>query len=56
MSKKIISLKIFADELESRLKAGQTVDCCHDELIRLADIIRNKLPNETIEVEWKDKL
>jgi len=54
MSKKTITLKNFADELENRLKGGKTVDCCHDELIRLADIIRKKIPNETIEVEWKD--
>lgn len=54
MSQQTISLKVFADELESRLKAGKTIDCCREELIRLADIIRKKLPNETIEVEWKD--
>ena len=54
MSKKTITLKQFADELELRLKAGKTIDCCHDELIRLAQIVREKLPGETIEVDWKE--
>jgi hypothetical protein len=54
MAKKTITLKEFADELELRLKGGKSVDCCHDELINLAKIIRTKLPNEKIEVDWKN--
>jgi hypothetical protein len=54
MAKKTITLKEFADELELRLKGGKSVDCCHDELIALAKIIRTKLPNENIEVNWKN--
>jgi hypothetical protein len=54
MAKKKITLKEFADELELRLKAGKTVDCCKQELINLAGIIRKKLPGEVIEVDWKE--
>ncbi len=54
MAKKNITLKEFADELELRLKAGKTIDCCKQELITLAGIIRTKLPQEIIEVDWKE--
>jgi hypothetical protein len=54
MSKKTITLKQFADELELRLNAGKTIDCCRDELIKLVQIVREKLPSETIEVDWKE--
>ena len=54
MAKKTITLKVFADELVSRLNKGQTVDCCKAELINLAKIVKEKLGDETIEVNWKD--
>jgi len=54
MSEKNITLSEFADELVTRLNQGKTVDCCKAELLRLAEIIKKKLPGETIRVEWKD--
>lgn len=54
MTEKNITLAEFADELVVRLNQGKTVDCCKEELIRLAEIIKKKLPGETIRVEWKD--
>jgi len=54
MSKKEITIGEFADELISRLNAGQTVDCCKEELINLARIVKDKIASEKIEVEWKD--
>jgi len=54
MGKRIITIKEFADELEARLNKNQTVDCCKTELINLASIIRNKIGDEKIEVDWKD--
>ncbi len=54
MSQKEITLTQFADELKARLSKGKTVDCCKDELIRLSEIIKNKIPQEKITVSWKD--
>ena len=54
MSKKVITIREFADELETRLKDGRTVDCCKTELLNLAEIIRHKIGDEKIEVDWKD--
>ncbi len=52
--KKEITLSEFADELKVRLNKGKTVDCCKEELLSLADIIKEKLGNEKITVNWKD--
>ena len=54
MSEKIITIREFADELEKRLKNGKTVDCCKEELLNLAVLIRDKIGDETIKVHWKD--
>ncbi len=54
MSQKEITLTQFADELKTRLMDGKTVDCCKDELVRLAEIIKEKIPGEKITVTWKD--
>jgi len=54
MAQKEITLAEFADELTARLNAGQTIDCCKDELLRLAVIIKDKIGTEKIMVEWKD--
>ncbi len=50
---KEITLAEFADELTTRLNGGKTVDCCKAELLRLADILKAKIPNERILVNWK---
>lgn len=52
--KKTIDLETFAKELRERLNQDKTVDCCKEELLNLADIIEKKLPQEKIEVTWKD--
>ena len=51
---KNITIAEFAAELKTRLEKGKTVDCCKDELLRLADIITEKIGNEKILVTWKD--
>ena len=51
---KEITLAEFADELTTRLQKGKTVDCCKVELLRLADILKRKLPYEKILVNWKE--
>ena len=54
MDKKEITIREFADELLERLEKGKTVDCCKEELVNLAAILKSKIPNEKIEVTWKD--
>ena len=51
---KVITLAEFAAELKTRLEEGKTVDCCKEELLRLADIVKRKIPGEKIKVQWKD--
>ena len=51
--KKEITLAEFADELKARIEVGKTVDCCKDELLTLADIVKEKLGREKITVNWK---
>jgi hypothetical protein len=52
--KKEITLAQFADELKTRLVDGKTVDCCKEELLSLADLLKAKIPNEKITVNWKE--
>lgn len=51
---KEITITQFAHELRQRLQTGKTVDCCKEELLRLADIITKKIGEEKILVNWKD--
>lgn len=51
---KEITLAEFATELKKRLNDGKTVDCCKPELIRLADIVKDKIGQEKITVQWVD--
>lgn len=52
--KKEVTIPEFAKELKNRLNQGKTIDCCKEELLLLADIIKEKLPNEKIMVSWSD--
>ncbi len=51
---KEITIAEFAQELKARLNNGKTVDCCKEELLRLADIITDKIGSEKIKVTWKE--
>ena len=51
---KEITIREFSTELKQRLNAGKTVDCCKDELLRLADLASDKMGQEKILVTWKD--
>lgn len=51
---KEITITAFAEELKKRLNEGKTVDCCKDELLKLADIAKEKIGDEKIIVTWKD--
>ncbi len=51
---KEITITEFAEELRTRLEDGKTVDCCKTELLRLADLITDKIGHEKILVSWQD--
>ncbi len=51
---KVITMAEFADELTQRLNQGKSVDCCKEELVRLAQFLKVKVPRETIRVTWKN--
>lgn len=51
---KEITITEFAEELRTRLEDGKTVDCCKTELLRLADLITDKIGDEKILVSWQD--
>jgi hypothetical protein len=54
MSKKMITVRELADELQERLISNKTVDCCKNELINLVVLARQKMGNELIEVDWQE--
>ena len=51
--KKEITIREFADELVDRLNTDKTIDCCKQELLNLAVIVKDKLADYPISVEWK---
>ena len=54
MTKKKITIAALADELKLRLNNNKTVDCCKEELLNLANIAKDKIGKEMVEVNWKD--
>ena len=52
--KKKITVKVFVDELISRIEKDKSVDCCRDEIKKFALLAKEKMGDETIEVNWKD--
>ena len=55
MGKRQITVAEFADELLDRLDKHKTVDCCREELMNLADLIKQKIPEEKITVNWQEQ-
>ncbi|MBF0349418.1 MAG: hypothetical protein HQM11_00210 [SAR324 cluster bacterium] len=51
--KKTITIKEFADELIRRISEAKTIDCCKEELVKLATIAKNEIGEKKIEVNWK---
>ena len=52
--KKTISIKEFSDELMSRIDKSKDIDCCKEEIRKLAVIAKKEIPDIQIEVTWKD--
>ncbi|MFH1812326.1 MAG: hypothetical protein ABIJ09_26555 [Pseudomonadota bacterium] len=51
---KKVRIRDFVDELLKRIEDKQTIDCCVDEIRTFARLVRDRLGDETIEIEWKD--
>lgn len=51
---KEITVAQFAEELMTRIDRSQTIDCCKDEIRRLAHLAAQKMGAEKILVHWKD--
>ncbi len=54
--KQQVKIKDFADALLKRIKNDETIDCCKEEIEKLAKLIKDKLPEETLEMEWHESL
>jgi len=52
--KKIITVKEFAKELELRIDKNKGIDCCKEEIKKLADLAAKYIGDKEIEVNWKD--
>ena len=50
-----IPIRDFVDELVKRIEDEETIDCCKEEIVAFAKLARDKLGDETIEIDWKDK-
>ena len=52
--KKRITVKEFSKELVARINAARDIECCKDEIKKLARLAAKKLPNEKLLVNWKE--
>ncbi len=52
--KKVITISEFAAELEKRIGAAKTIDCCKEEILNLAQIAKENIGDKNIEVNWKE--
>jgi len=52
--KKAVPIRDFVNELLQRIDNAQTIDCCKEEIRTFAVLVATKIPDETIEIEWKD--
>ena len=52
---KRIPIAEFVDELIARIDHAQDIDCCREEIKKLALRAKELIPDETIEVMWKDE-
>jgi len=51
--KQQVPIKDFVEELLERIERAQTIDCCREEIKLFAKLAKEKIPDETIEIDWK---
>ena len=49
---KEISIKEFAKELVARIDTDKGIDCCREEIKKLARLSADRMPDEKILVNW----
>jgi hypothetical protein len=52
--KKRITVKELSKELVARINKHKHIDCCADEIKRLARLAAAKMPNTKVLVTWKE--
>lgn len=52
--KRQVPISDFVEELIQRIDSAKTIDCCKEEIKLFAELARTKMPDETIEIDWKD--
>lgn len=52
---KEITVQELATELMARIDTAKGIDCCKDEIKLLAKLAGEKLPNEKVTVNWKER-
>lgn len=52
--KRKITIKEFSKELVARIDASKGIDCCKEEIKKLARLAAKKLPDEKLLVTWKE--
>lgn len=52
---KQITVKEFAKELKVRIDSSKDIECCREEIKRLAELAAVKIPDEKLMVMWKDR-
>ncbi len=52
--KRDVPVREFVDELLQRIDSSQEIDCCKDEIKKFAMLAKEKMGDETIEIDWKD--
>lgn len=53
--KKDIKMDQFADDLVKRIDKNKTIDCCKEEIKKLAEMAKQHMSDKTITVTWKDE-
>lgn len=52
--KKTLTISEFSDELIERIEKTKDIQCCSEEIKKLAAIAKESIGSQTIEVNWKD--
>jgi hypothetical protein len=53
--KKEITVREFVTELMARIDGDKGIDCCKEEIKNLAQLARERLPEEKVQVTWKER-
>jgi hypothetical protein len=49
-----VPVREFVQELFHRIEETQSIDCCREELKKFGELALKHMPDETIEIMWKE--